>query len=320
MILTVTLNPALDTTYAVDTVIAGSTHRVRSVEVRAGGKGLNVTRVLAAMGVPVLATGLIGGDNGDRIEALLAADGIAASFQPIAGESRRTVVATDGAEATGFWEPGPRVSATEWNTFVGHYRWCLNRASIVVLAGSLPPGIADRSYAELISLAREAGTGVVLDTEGPALRRALFAGPTVVKPNRAELSAATARSVTGVADAVGAARSLRDGSATAVVATLGADGMVASTANGHWHAHLPAPLPGNPTGAGDACSAALAAGLLRGSSGSSGSGGSGGEPKWPELLVEAVAWSAAAVAAPAAGMVDPDRIQELRPAVAVEEI
>jgi tagatose 6-phosphate kinase len=308
MILTVTLNPALDTTYAVDAVAVGSTHRVRAVELRAGGKGLNVTRVLATLGVPVLATGLLGGDNGNRIEALLDTDGIAASFQPIAGESRRTVVVTDGAGATGFWEPGPQVSTAEWDTFVGHFRRCLERASGVVLAGSLPPGLADGSYAELISIAREAGTGVVLDTDGSALRMGLLAGPTVVKPNRAELSAVTASPVSGIADALAAARSLRDGGATAVVATLGADGLVASTVDGHWHARLPMPLSGNPTGAGDACAAALAAGLLR------------GKPKWPELLADAVAWSAAAVVAPAAGVVDPDRIRQLRPAVAVEEI
>jgi tagatose 6-phosphate kinase len=181
----------------------------------------------------------------------------------------------------------------------------------VVLAGSLPLGLADRSYAQLISMAREVGTVVVLDTEGAALRRGLLAGPTVAKPNRAELSAITGLPVTRVADAVAAARSLRDSSATAVVATLGADGLIASTVDGQWHAYLTAPLTGNPTGAGDACAAALATGLLRGSTGG---------PKWPELLVEAVAWSAAAVVAPAAGVVDVDRIRLLRPTVVVEEI
>jgi tagatose 6-phosphate kinase len=307
MILTVTLNPALDVTYTVDAVVPGTTHRVRDVAVRAGGKGLNVARVLRALGVPVFATGLLGGDNGKRIAALVATGSVRASFVPVAGESRRTVVVTDGAEATGFWEPGPQISAAEWRAFLTHYRQCLTRASVVVLAGSLPPGIAHDSYAVLISFARESGIEVVLDADGPALCSGLIADPTMVKPNATELAAATGHPVASAAEAGSAARALRAGRRTAVVASLGAAGLVASTVDGEWRAMLPAPLTGNSTGAGDACVAALGAGLLS-------------RRRWPDLLADAVACSAAAVVAPTAGAVDPEFMRRLRPSVVVEEV
>jgi tagatose 6-phosphate kinase len=308
LILTVTLNPALDVTYTVDApVVAGTTHRVREVAVRAGGKGLNVARVLTALDAPVLATGLLGGGTGEQIAALLAAAGVAASFVRIAAESRRTVAVTDGAGATGFWEPGPHVSAAEWESFLAHYRESLTGAATVVLCGSLPREVADDAYAVLISIAHESGVDTVLDTDGPALRAGLVADPRVVKPNAAELAAATGFPVSNMADAQAAARALRAGGTTAVVASLGSAGLVASTVDGDWRASLPAPLNGNPTGAGDACVAALAAGRLN-------------PLPWPELLADAVACSAAAVASPVAGAVDPDRVRRLRPHVVVEEI
>ncbi len=308
MILTVTLNPALDVTYTVDApVVAGTTHRVRDVAVRAGGKGLNVARVLSTLDAPVLATGLLGGGTGGQIAALLAAGGVATSFVPIAAESRRTVAVTDGAGATGFWEPGPDVSAAEWESFLAHYRESLTGAATVVLCGSLPRGLADDAYAVLISIAQESGVDTVLDTDGPALRAGLLADPSVVKPNAAELAAATGLPVAGVADARAAARALRAGGPTAVVASLGSAGLIASTVDGEWWASLSAPLAGNPTGAGDACVAVLATGRLM-------------SLPWPELLAEAVACSAAAVASPVAGAVDPDHVRRLRPDVVVEEI
>src|SRR5690349_24424393 len=102
MILTVTLNPALDLTYRVDALVPHGTHRVSTVAERPGGKGLNVARVLQALGEPVLATGLVGGATGDRVEHLLADEGVRSSFVRIEGETRRTVAVVDRADATGF--------------------------------------------------------------------------------------------------------------------------------------------------------------------------------------------------------------------------
>jgi tagatose 6-phosphate kinase len=307
MILTVTLNPALDVTYRVDAVVPGTTHRVREVEICPGGKGVNVARVLGALGARARATGLIGGSTGQQIVAALTDSDVQASFVPIAAESRRTVVVVDSTAATGFWEAGPTVSDAEWRAFRSTYTDLLSASSVVVLSGSLPPGVPDDAYAQLTTMARAAGAKVVVDADGVALQAAVRAGPEVVKPNRTELSLATGHDVSNPYDAVKAARLLRRCLNTAVVATLDADGMVASTVDGEWRAKLPERVVGNPTGAGDACAAALALGLLQ-------------ARPWAELIVDAVAYSAAAAATTTAGTIDPDRARGLRASVVVEEI
>jgi tagatose 6-phosphate kinase len=300
MILTVTANPALDVTYRVATLVPHGTHRVSAVAERAGGKGLNVARVLHALGEPVLATGLLGGATGARVGELLAG-GPPASFVPIAGETRRTVAVADDGDATGFWEPGPAVSAGEWAAFVSHFRSLAEAADVVVLSGSLPPGAPVDGYATLITLA--GSTPAIVDTSGASLRHALAAGPDIVKPNAAELAALLAPAGSPVRDAQ-AARRL---GAEAVVVSHGPGGLVAATASGCWRSRPPYAVAGNPTGAGDACVAALARGLAAGT-------------PWPDRLRDAVALSAAAVAAPVAGDVDLDLYERIRPDVTTEEL
>jgi tagatose 6-phosphate kinase len=342
VILTVTLNPALDLTYRVDALVPHGTHRVAAVAERPGGKGLNVAAVLHALGEPVLATGLLGGSTGGRVTSLLAGEGVPASFVPIAEETRRTVAVADHDDATGFWEPGPRVTAGEWAAFVAHFRSLLGGVAVVALSGSLPPGVPIDGYATLIRLASDAGVRTVLDTSGEALRHGLTAAPDLAKPNAAELAAlisagdpaaalaretaavsvrdpavavaaASARNPAaalargpGAAAGLGVAEAsvvLRLG-ARAVVVSRGPLGLLALTGDGAFHAVPPEKLAGNPTGAGDACVAALTRGLRDRTS-------------WPDLLADAVALSAAAVAAPLAGAVDLDVYQRLRPGVRV---
>lgn len=190
MILTVTLNAALDVTYLVeDGVHPGATHRVRSVAQRAGGKGVNTARVLTSLGEPVLALGLAGGAPGAELRADLDAAGLAHRFTAVAGASRRTVAVVDASGAvgvTGFWEPGPQVSAAEWRAFLTDFRAALPTATAVLLAGSLPPGVPRDAYAVLVSLASTAGLPTLVDADAQALRAALPARPTLVKPNAEE--------------------------------------------------------------------------------------------------------------------------------------
>ncbi len=300
VILTVTLNAALDVTYHVPALTPGSAHRVEPTGARAGGKGVNVARVLHALGHETLVTGFAGGDTGRAIRADLAAGGIGERLVEIDAPARRTVtiVSTGDGAATAFNEPGPRLSVEEWTWFVGRFHELASRARVVVLAGSLPPGLPDHAYAQLIGATT---TPTILDTSGPPLLEGVAARPRVVKPNADELA------VTGLADPLAAARRLRERGAGAVVASRGAEGMVAVTGDGTWHAGVPEPLRGNPTGAGDACVAALAAGLAAGT-------------PWPALLADAVALSAAAVACPLAGDVDLDTYRRLAPGVPVEEL
>jgi tagatose 6-phosphate kinase len=196
------------------------------------------------------------------------------------------------------------VTPAEWRSFAGAFADLLDGVAVVVLAGSLPPGVPADAYGQLTHLARGRGVRVVLDADGPALAEGLRAGPDVVKPNREELAGATGHAVTSSTGALTAARRLRAQADTAVVATLGADGLIASTVEGDWRA-VAGVVTGNPTGAGDACAAALAEGLLAGRA-------------WPDRLARAAAVAAAAVAAPVAGTVDPAEVHRWRDTVVVE--
>lgn len=322
MILTVTLNAALDVTYHVPALRRGGTHRVSTVDERAGGKGVNVARVLHTLGEPVVATGFVGGGTGASIRALLG--DLRHSFVDIVAPSRRTTVIADGTGATGFWEPGPLVSGSEWAAFLAHYDALLRVSRVAVLSGSLPPGVPADGYATLIGLARSAGVPTVLDASGEPLRLGVAAGPDVVKPNAHELAMATGMAVgalpdaeeLAVSEALAAADALRApaggsrgsaGARVAVVASLGRHGLLASTVDGRWHAAPAGALTGNPTGAGDAAVAALARGIAY-------------RLPWQQRLSDAVGLSGAAVVSPVAGNVTREDYQRMRRSATVREL
>ena len=303
VILTVTPNLALDITYDVARLIPGATHRVLRVRQRAGGKGVNVARVLRALGATPVIAGLAGGPTGTAIRAELAEAGFAEALTPIAGETRRTVtiVSELDSEPTMCTEPGPAVSAAEWSNLRARFAETAARTDVVVLSGSLPPGVPQDGYAQLIELARDLGARTILDTSGPALLAGIEAGPDIVKPNAAELRAAT-----GIDEDIAAANALARGG-TAVVASFGPGGLVAITDEGSWRARPPRSLAGNPTGAGDACVAALALGLSN-------------RVSWPNTLVKAVAAAASAVVCPVAGDIDRELYAHLLAEVVLEEL
>jgi tagatose 6-phosphate kinase len=198
-------------------------------------------------------------------------------------------------------EPGPAVSRAEWANLRERFTATAARADVVVLSGSLPQGVPEDGYAQLIELARDLGARTILDTSGPALLAGLAAGPDVVKPNAVEL-----RTATGIEDEVEAARALSR-AGTAVVASFGPGGLLAVTDGGSWRARPPRRLSGNPTGAGDACVAAIAIGLAHRAS-------------WPNTLVKAVAASAASVVCPVAGDIDPNTYAHLLTDVVLEDL
>lgn len=292
MILTVALNAALDVTYRVEgTVSPHETHRVTSMTEAAGGKAVNTARVLHIFEEPILVSGLVGGDTGARILSLIPPR-IKHLFGTISGESRRALVVADTEDATGFWEPGPVVSAAEWDAFRERFSGLVKISAIVVLSGSLPRGLPEDAYAQLVRIAREAGCTTILDCEGAPLTAALAERPDVVKPNATELAGAVPDiDIRSDADVVAAAERLRKAGAGAVIASRGGAGIVAVTDEGVWSAAPPEVIVGNPTGAGDACVAAIARGFNH-------------HQTWPELLRDAVAMSAASVRAPIAGHVE----------------
>jgi tagatose 6-phosphate kinase len=295
VILVICLNPALDITHYVPAVDWSGVNRPAAVHARPGGKGLNVARTLRALGAEVLVMGLAGGITGAGVSAALGGLGVPGAFTAIAGETRRTFTVVDGARGAAalFSEAGPAVGEGEFGEFRVQYERALAGCAAVVLSGSLPPGLPAGSYGTLIAAAAAAGVPAVLDADGAALARGAAAGPAIVKPNLAELEALSGRPLSTAAGAdrpavAAAAGELRAAGAHAVVASLGAEGLLAVTGEGCWAARPGGAVAGNATGAGDAVTAGLALGLVL------------GRP-WGERLRHAVALGTAAAAAPAAG-------------------
>ncbi|MFD5566785.1 1-phosphofructokinase family hexose kinase [Streptomyces cadmiisoli] len=302
MILTVTLNTALDITYRVRSLRPHATHRVSEVTERPGGKGVNVARVLAALGHPVTVTGFAGGGTGRAVrDALGAVPGVVDALVPTGGTTRRTVAVVDerSGDTTQLNEPGPTIAPAEWAAFLAAFEDLLPAAAAVALCGSLPPGVPVGAYAGLIRTARAAGVPVLLDTSGEPLRRGLAARPDLIKPNAEELA-----ELTGSHEPTRATQDARRRGAHAVVASLGAQGLLAVTPEGHWRATPPARVHGNPTGAGDSVAAGLLSGLVE-------------QLPWPARLTRATALSAATVGAPVAGEFDRAVYEELLARVAV---
>lgn len=303
MILTVTLNAALDITYKVPALTPHASHRVTEVIERPGGKGLNVARVLAALGHDVTVTGFAGGDTGRVLHDHLTREPrLTDALVPVEGATRRTLAVVDAAsgDTTQLNEPGPAVSPAEWSAFQESYEELLREgATAVALCGSLPPGVPVGAYATLVRAARAAHVPVLLDTSGEALRRGVAARPDIVKPNADELA-----ELTGSHEPAQATRDARRRGAHAVVASLGAAGLRAVTPEGTWQAAPPTRVRGNPTGAGDSAVAGLLSALVEGL-------------PWPERLARAVALSAATVAAPVAGEFAVTTYEDLLARVAV---
>lgn len=302
MILTVTLNTALDITYRVQALRPHASHRVSEVTERPGGKGLNVARVLAALGHEVTVTGFAGGATGRVIQdRLTSTPGVIDALLPVSGATRRTIAVVDEqtGDTTQLNEPGPAVTPSEWSAFQEAYEDLLASADAVALCGSLPPGVPVGAYAGLVRTARAAGVPVVLDTSGEPLRRGVAARPDLIKPNADELA-----ELTGSHEPLRATQDALRRGARAVVASLGTDGLLAAAPEGRWRAAPPARVHGNPTGAGDSAVAGLLSGLVE-------------HLPWPDRLTRAVALSAATVAAPVAGEFDRRVYEELLERVAV---
>ena len=302
MILTVTLNTALDLTYRVPALKPHASHRITEVTERPGGKGVNVARVLAALGHEVTVTGFTGGATGRAVQdQLTTTPGLVDALVPVAGPTRRTIALVDDqtGDTTQLNEPGPTITPAEWSAFQEAYEDLLAPASAVALCGSLPPGVPVGAYAGLIRLAKAAGVPVLLDTSGEPLRRGVAARPDIIKPNADELA-----ELTGSHEPLRGAQDARRRGAQSVIASLGTEGLLAVTPEGRWRATPPSRIHGNPTGAGDSAVAGLLSGLAE-------------QLPWPERLARAVALSAATVLAPVAGEFDRGAYEEFLAPVSV---
>ncbi|MGW4283804.1 hexose kinase [Nocardia sp. NPDC004750] len=307
VILTVTMNPAYDMTYRVERFERGQAHRVRSVEQRIGGKGINVTRVLNQLGKYARATGF-----SDHAFAAAAELEMPVDFVHALPWVRRTVVISESEDgtATALWEPGARVSnphaAEQLSVRVAGL---LPEIAGLVISGSLPGGIEPSLPAEIARTAIAADVPTICDVDGEALRLAAQVPGIVLTPDETELQRLIGTRPTTADDIVIAAKPLIDNGVRALIATRGPEGIVAVTADGAWTGALAEPLAGNPTGAGDAAVAAVIAALSTES-----------RPDWAALLADVVATSAAAVVVPVAGEIDRSLRTRLTPTIHVREL
>jgi 1-phosphofructokinase family hexose kinase len=188
MILTVTLNAAIDRTVGVPNFRQGNRHRAVESRTVAGGKGINVARALGMLGRPVIATGLAGGATGARVLELLEEEAVLTDFTRIVAESRTNIAVIDptSGEQTEINERGPEVTPAEIDGFFERLDYLARGARICVLAGSLPPGVDPGVYSRLVKQLGERGVTLILDSEGQAMVAGLRAGPSVVTPNERE--------------------------------------------------------------------------------------------------------------------------------------
>ncbi|HEX8054721.1 MAG TPA: 1-phosphofructokinase family hexose kinase [Thermoleophilaceae bacterium] len=185
MIVTVTLNAALDRTLSVPNFRLGRRHRAVDSTTMAGGKGVNVARALKTLGQPVIATGVAGGQTGTRLIEQLTGEAILNDFVRIQGESRTSTAVIDptsGAQ-TEINERGPSVAEAELELFVDKLLYLAKGAGVVVICGSLPAGVPVETYARLVKELKATGVTTVVDSEGEPLRLATRAEPEVVTPN-----------------------------------------------------------------------------------------------------------------------------------------
>lgn len=286
MIVTLTPNPAWDITLHAESVTPGASHRVPNGSARAGGKGINVARVLDGQGVPVLAILPVGGATGDLVTADLLSSGLRHETVAIAGQTRRTVAVVDdgSGETSIFNEAGPELTGDDARALASSVTRAAAGAGVLVGSGSLPPGCPDDLYPRLVRAAHDLGVPCLIDTSGAGLVAAAEAGADLLKPNVEEILAAT-----GFDDPFAAATDLIARGAGRILLSDGARGMYdVMPGEDTLHARIDRAVSGNATGAGDAAVAAAAGALVDAADRA-------------ELLRRATAWSAAAVTMPAAG-------------------
>ncbi|NUV39136.1 1-phosphofructokinase [Streptomyces sp. CAI-24] len=280
MILTVTPNPSLDRTYQLPGLVRGTVLRATADRVDPGGKGINVSRAVAAAGHRTVAVAPMGGPEGALLARLLGEHGIEAAGVPVTGSTRINVTLVEpDTTLTKINAAGPELSAAEAEDVLEAVRARSAAADWIACCGSLPRGLPPQWYAELVARSHRAGARIALDASGAALTAALREGPDVIKPNAQELAEAVGRPLATVGDALKAAEELRERGAGAVLASLGADGQLLVEASGAYFASARVATVRSNVGAGDAS----LAGFLT-------AGGHG-----PGALASAVAHGAAAV-------------------------
>ena len=270
MLLTVTLNAAIDKRYVVENYRIGEVNRVKTCTYTPGGKGLNVSKPAAIAGARVVATGFVGGHAGHYIEESLKPFGIESAFYHLPEESRSCVNIWDEANhtQTEFLEPGFTVKETDFAGFLDKFEHLLPDADVVAVSGSVPKGLDGHAYRRLTDICKTGGKKIILDTSGSLLATGIQSCPTMVKPNLDEIRMLTGRDCIDIREMLEAARQLHQDGIAYVAISLGSDGSLLVCDEGCFRAKVPHIDAVNTVGCGDSMIAGFALGLADGLSAS----------------------------------------------------
>ncbi|HCM84653.1 MULTISPECIES: hexose kinase [Enterococcus] len=267
MIVTVTMNPSIDISYPLATLKIDTVNRTNKVTKTAGGKGLNVTRVIHDLGGDVLATGVLGGFHGAYIAEELKKAGIKQDFTPIAEESRDSIAILHEGNQTEILESGPTVSEDEQAAFLEKFEELIKQADIVTISGSLAKGFPSDFYQKLVQIAQQHAVKALVDTSGESLKQVITAKqkPYLIKPNLEELEAllGQAFSLEELDDIQAALSQPLFEEIEWIVVSLGKHGAIAKYQDTFYRVKIPTIQVVNPVGSGDSTIAGFAYGLSK---------------------------------------------------------
>lgn len=261
MILTITLNPSIDISYPLESFHLDTVNRVEEASKTAGGKGLNVSRVLSEVNQDILATGFIGGRLGQFLSEQLDQSQIKNHFYPIAGETRNCIAILHEGMQTEILESGPTITTKEAKGFLDHLKLVGNGAEVITISGSLPKGLDNNFYEPILEWANSHHKQVVLDCSGAPLMAVLKGAykPTVIKPNLEELEGLIGQKVTDDDDSIKTVLSVDLFKGIEwVIVSLGSKGAFAKHNDKFYRVTIPKIQTTNPVGSGDSTVAGIA--------------------------------------------------------------
>lgn len=258
--ITITLNPAIDTLYLADSFRLDSINRALSVHRYAGGKGLNVAKVIQLCGMDVACHGFVGGGNGAQLSAMMTGKGLTNRLTAVAGETRVCLNIISPEGATELLEAGPFINLGEQTLFLKQLTQAISPNELVAISGSLPQGVPTDFYAQIIEVTQAKGAKVIIDSSGVALVSALKAQPWGVKINEDEFKALVADNLAKGANL--AEQMLNLSSIPLVMVTQGGKGALLKYDGQLWQASIPSLTVVNATGSGDSVLAGLCVALF----------------------------------------------------------
>lgn len=266
MISTVTLNVSIDKAYKIKgSVESGKVIRVLECNNTAGGKGLNVSRVISICGEEVLATGFVGGHCGALVEELLENDNIKNQFTHVNSETRSCInILDENNISTEFLEKGSYVNKNEIDKFIEDFNKIIDNSNIITISGSVPQGVPTDIYATLIKMIKAKNKKVILDASGDLLKEGIKALPTMIKPNSEEMENLLGISINNREEVIKSAIKLYESGIELVVVSFGGDGALLVCEEGVYHGKPPKIKVVNTVGCGDSMVAAFSVAMERG--------------------------------------------------------